>query len=82
MTEDENSLPPNGTDRGLLGMILLATGALICLLAMFENMGGVPFEMPRSWYLERELWIGVGVAALIAGFLIQRPPPGDERDTT
>ena len=82
MTEDENFTPPDVSGRGPLGMLLLAAGALVCVLATIEKMSGLPFDMPRSWYLDRELWIGAGVAALVAGILIQRPPRGDERDTS
>jgi len=82
VNSDEKSTEPGGPDYGLLGMILLAAGALICTLATAESIGGLPFDMPRSWYLHRGLWIAMGIAALGAGFLIQRPPKGDERDTT
>ena len=82
MTEDEKPAAPRETVGNPLGTILLVVGVLICLLATAESLGGLPFDMPRSWYLNRSLWIGLGVACLVAGFLIQRPPKGDERDTT
>lgn len=82
MTNNENFTEHVNPSRGPVGVILLAIGGVICFLATIETIGGVPFNMPRSWYLDREIWIGMGVAALIGGFLLQRPPRGDERDTT
>ncbi|MGC1274362.1 MAG: hypothetical protein WBC44_11700 [Planctomycetaceae bacterium] len=79
---DEKPTDPDHIGNGPLGTLLLAVGALVCFLATVEGIGGLPFEMPHSWYRDRELWIGAGIAALVAGILIQRPPKGDERDTT
>jgi hypothetical protein len=37
--------------------------------------------MPRSWYQFRSLWFGVALVSLVAGFVMLKPPKGDERDT-
>lgn len=80
--DDEKSTEPDHLGRGPLGMLLLAFGTLVCLLATIDSIDGLPFDMPRSWYLDRPIWIAAGIAALVTGFLIQRPPKGDEQDTT
>jgi hypothetical protein len=83
MVNKENpETPPHEYGRGSLGTLLLAVGAIVVLLATVDSLGGLPFDMPRSWYLNRGLWVGIGVACLVAGVLVQRPPKGDERDTT
>jgi hypothetical protein len=46
-----------------------------------EAIGGLPFDMPRSWYQFRSLWFGVALVSLVAGFVMLKPPKGDERDT-
>ena len=82
MKDEEKPGEPHRPVYGALGPGLLAAGVVIFLLIMMESLGGLPFDMPRSWYVNRGLWVGIGVACLIAGVLIQRPPKGDERDTT
>lgn len=79
--------PPKTTDahtsvtyRG--DRLLWAVGFVICLLAAIDSLGSLPFPMPASWYNSREIWIGLGVLAMVAGFLIGRPQKGDEYDTT
>lgn len=73
----------NGTSVNYRGdRILWAIGFAICLLAAIDSLGSLPFSMPASWYNSREIWIGLGVVAMVAGFLIGRPEKGDEYDTT
>ena len=82
MSDDENPYDPDqGRPQGPWGLLLLGSGGLICLLMGFEEIGGLPFDMPRSWYHYRAIWLGLGVTALVAGFLLQKPPRGDEGDT-
>ena len=57
--------------------VLVGLGILMAL----EAIGGLPFDMPRSWYQFRILWFGVAVVSLVAGFVMLKPPKGDERDT-
>lgn len=81
MTDEENGDPRHDRRRGPFGTALLTAGALVLLLAGFQQLGGLPFEMPRSWYQFRAVWIGLGLAGVVAGMTLLRPPRGDERDT-
>ena len=78
----ENKAKIETTVTHRLAMIFLAGGALICFLATIDSLGAIPFPMPRSWYINREIWIGIGIAGLVSGFLLQRPEKGNEYDTT
>ena len=82
MTEEEISGDPGQGGRGHFGTVLLVGGGLILLLAGFQQIGGLPFDMPRSWYQYRAVWLGLAVAGIVAGVTLLRPPRGDERDTT
>lgn len=82
MTEEENQPGPGDPRRGPAGSALLVFGGLILLLAGFDQIGGLPFDMPRSWYQYRAVWLGLGIAAVVTGVTLLRPPRGDERDTT
>ena len=82
MAEDENQNDPRNGPHGPFGTTLLIAGGGILLLAAFHQIGGLPFEMPRSWYQYRAVWLGLGVAGVVAGMRLLRPPRGDERDTT
>jgi hypothetical protein len=81
VTEHENSPEPPQTHRSPLGPILLFLGAGLGILMALESIGGLPFDMPRSWYQYRAIWFGAAVACLVAGFVITAPPKGDEWDT-
>ena len=90
MTEPETFTDPHSADPGpgrrpagdrTLGTILLFFGAALCLAGTLEKAGGLPFAMPWFWHRNLALWIGLGVAALVAGSMLLRPPPGDEHDT-
>lgn len=82
MAENEKSSPDERRRSEVLGTLLLVFGGAICLLVAADKLNGLPFEMPRSWYQNRPLWIGMAVAGLVSGILLQRPPRGDEQDTT
>ena len=81
MTDDEFSPEPPHSHRSPLGPILLFLGAGLGVLMALEAIGGLPFDMPRSWYQFRSLWFGVALVSLVAGFVMLKPPRGDERDT-
>lgn len=78
--EDPISSEKPTTQR--IASLLLWGGGLICLLITIDSLGSLPISMPRSWYINREIWVGLGVVCLVSGFLLQRPPKGDEYDTT
>jgi len=58
-----------GTAAFLLGM------ALICLALIAEMSGGLPFFMPRSWYVNRFMWYFLAMACFVGGgFLLRNQP--------
>ena len=82
MSDEENPGDRGEARRAPFGTVLLVGGGLILLLAAFHQIGGLPFDMPRSWYQFRAVWLGLAVAGIVAGVTLMRPPRGDERDTT
>jgi hypothetical protein len=82
LSDEENPGDPGQAGRGPFGTVLLVVGGLILLAAAFHDIGGLPFWMPPSWYQFPAMWIGLAVVCLIAGFVMLKPPKGDERDTT
>lgn len=45
----------------------MVLGAVIVCLAIVEETSGLPFGMPRSWYVDRPLWYFLSVAAFVVG---------------
>lgn len=76
------SAPPPDADhspaRAIFGSILIFFGIAIWVLLLLDSAAGLPFDLPRSWYLHRTLWGGLGIAAFLAGWKVQqsrsRPP--------
>ena len=81
MNQENPISPEKPTFQKIAGMLLWG-GAFICLLLTIDSLDSLPISMPRSWYVNREFWVGLGVASVVGGFLLQRPPKGDEYDTT
>lgn len=58
-----------GTAGLLLGV------ALICLALIAEMSGGLPFFMPRSWYVNRSMWYFLAMACFVGGgYLLKNQP--------
>ena len=49
--------------RSGLGTVLLFLGLGILGLIMADRTGGLPLQMPRSWYTDRSLWVAAGLCA-------------------
>ena len=62
--------------RAFLGTAGLLLGvALICLGLIAELSGGLPFFMPRSWYVNRSLWYFLAMACFVGGgYLLKNQP--------
>jgi hypothetical protein len=54
--------------RSGLGSMLLFLGIGILGLLAADRTGGLPMNMPRSWYIDRTLWVAVGLLAIAAGW--------------
>ncbi len=62
--------------QAFLGTAALLLGvALICLGLTAEMSGGVPFFMPRSWYVNRSLWYFLAMACFVGGGYLLKTQP-------
>src|SRR5580704_19762729 len=62
---------PGSRRRSGLGSVLLFLGiALLALLLL--DPGELPLSMPRSWYIDRTLWVAGGLMALGGGWYLLR----------
>jgi len=66
--------------RSILGSLLLFLGiGLLALLLV--SPGELPVSMPRSWYIDRTLWVAGGLICLGAGwYLLGTAEPQTDRD--
>ncbi len=55
-----------------LGTASLLFGAVISALVLMETTTGLPFQMPRSWYVTRPIWLFLGVAGFVGGYFLLR----------
>jgi glutaredoxin len=73
---------PTWRGRSGLGSVLLFLGIGLLALLLLEP-GELPLSMPRSWYIDRTLWVAGGLISLGAGWYLLRDPEGGssgERD--
>ncbi len=54
--------------RPALGSVLLFLGIGILGLLAADRDAGLPVHMPRSWYIDRGLWVAIGLLAVGAGW--------------
>lgn len=55
-----------------LGTLCLISGTLLGCLTLAELSTGLPFAMPRFWYLHREAWGVVAIGLCLAGAAMLR----------
>jgi glutaredoxin len=60
------------------GALAIFSGLGLLLLIVFDSTYGLPWAMPRTWYIHRTIWGGLGLVACAAGWLLQRRPAPDE----
>ena len=58
-----------------LGTLCLVSGTLLGCLAIAELSTGIPFPMPRFWYVHRETWGLAALALCLVGAAILRTRP-------
>ncbi len=64
--------------RSGLGSVLLFLGIGLLSLLIADRTFGLPVKLPRSWYTDRALWVGIGFVAFVAGwYLLGDPKPAD-----
>jgi glutaredoxin len=61
--------------RHALGLILFFAGCAIFALILADSLDGIPFAMPRSWYVHRALWGVAGALSIAAAWGLQRSGP-------
>lgn len=81
MTHDTPPDKPSQHDQPRLPHLVIGTaavwaGAAILVLAACETLGGGSIGLPGLWYVNRTIWIGLGLLLIPAGIAIQawRPP--------
>jgi Glutaredoxin-like domain (DUF836) len=57
--------------RSLLGSVLLFAGMGLLALLLIDR-GELPVAMPRTWYIDRTLWVAAGLMALGGGWYLLR----------
>lgn len=72
MTRDHNADDPATAHRALGGVALYLGLALFGLALVDGMFGGLPFNLPRTWYLHRPLWILFILGLIAAGWKLQR----------
>src|SRR3954451_2375283 len=70
---DRQQLP-----RRVVGTAAVYFGAFILVIAACDELGGGISGLPRFWYVNRTLWIGLGFLAIPVGVMIQAWRPGDD----
>ena len=83
MLEKTDALEPNEPLqhrlRSGLGSVLLFSGVGLLSLLVADRTFGLPVKLPRSWYTDRVLWVGIGFVSFVAGwYLLGDPIPTDE----
>lgn len=62
----------------ILGTAAIYLGAFILILVGCEAFGGLP-GLPRFWYVNRTLWIGIGIVLIPIGATLQAGSREDEK---
>jgi hypothetical protein len=79
---EPSACPPAAADsaatrgRAFLGSALLFLGIGVLGLLLVDRTG-LPFSMPRSWYIDRALWVAGGLIAVGVGWYLLRDPEAD-----
>ncbi len=89
MNESEQADEVRDRFRDVLGSICLFLGMGLLGLILADRAGGLPVNMPRSWYTDHAVWVGAGLAAFAAGWRLlgdrggpQRPAAADGQAPT
>ncbi|MGQ0635352.1 MAG: glutaredoxin family protein [Planctomycetaceae bacterium] len=66
--------PPDETPsaRQLAGALVLFAGIGVCLALILDVTLGLPWDLPRTWYVHRPLWGLVGLGLFAFGWALQR----------
>ena len=67
--EPERDVPAG---PAVLGTAALIAGAVLACVVFAERTGGLPFDLPRVWYVNRPLWYGAVLGCFVAGWALLR----------
>jgi glutaredoxin len=70
-TAPEEAMSLSARGRSALGSLLLFLGIGLLGLLLIDP-GELPLSMPRSWYIDRTLWVAGGLIALGGGWYLLR----------
>lgn len=62
---------PQPLSQQVFGTVAVYFGAFLLLIAGCESFGGQLSFLPRFWYVNRTIWIGLGVLLIPTGIAIQ-----------
>jgi glutaredoxin len=65
---------PSHQGRVTIATACLFGGVAVLMLAMADEVGGLPFSMPRSWYTSRPVWIAIGLIGSVGGAVLLKVP--------
>ena len=68
-------LQPLPLSNRVFGSAALYLGAFLLMIAGCETFGGQLAFLPRFWYVNRTLWIGLGILLIPVGIAIQSQRP-------
>jgi hypothetical protein len=84
MVENTDALEPNEPlqrrVRSGVGSVLLFAGVGLLSLLVADRTFGLPVKLPRSWYTDRVLWVGIGVVSFGAGWYLLGDPKSTDGD--
>jgi len=68
--------PPSQSRHSTLGTAALLCGTLLLCLTLADQTTGLPFAMPRAWYINRPLWYFFAMGCFAIGvFLLRKSRP-------
>lgn len=60
--------------RQVLSSSAFVLSAVLLGLLFMDRTYGIPFDMPRFWYVNEALWVGAALALIPLGWIIEKWP--------
>jgi len=68
--------------RSRFGSFCLFSGIGILALLLADRTGELPWKMPRTWYVDRDMWVVAGLIVFVAGWRLLRDPDAQDQELT
>lgn len=68
--------------RSASGSLCLFSGIGILALLLADRTGELPWKMPRTWYVDRDMWVVAGLIVFVAGWRLLRDPDAQDQELT